>query len=340
MTSPVRQSAEFIVAHAEHVSVSRSHAAQVASQLLLAAQEGQFDLKHWKEHTLHPSTMDSKALQWVFLIDTLNFSFWPRTNNQTGEEEYFEVEWPTGTFHTGYWSLCAALQRAIEGPNPLPLLDANFLSNIDLPTVKKIFRSSNGVECPLLEERTAVLREAGSVLLKHFDGKVENIVRASNNSAVKFIKLVTSHFSSYQDEAEFHGKTVYLWKRVQILVADIWACFEGEGYGSFSDIDQVTMFADYRVPQILNFLGILQYDEYLFSKLQADPFLVPKCDLEIELRGGSIWSVEVLKEEMRKLSPEVSFNSIMIDFYLWDQAKADADKMKEIPIHKTKTIFY
>jgi hypothetical protein len=39
---------------------------------------------------------------------------------------------------------------------------------------------------------------------------------------------------------------VCLYKRAQILVADIWACFEGQGYGEFNDIDEITMFADYR----------------------------------------------------------------------------------------------
>lgn len=32
-------------------------------------------------------------------------------------------------------------------------------------------------------------------------------------------------------------------KRAQIFVADLWAAFEGEGYGEFHDIDQITMFA-------------------------------------------------------------------------------------------------
>lgn len=40
--------------------------------------------------------------------------------------------------------------------------------------------------------------------------------------------------------------TVSLYKRAQILVADIWACFEGQGHGRFADIDTLTMFADYR----------------------------------------------------------------------------------------------
>jgi hypothetical protein len=42
------------------------------------------------------------------------------------------------------------------------------------------------------------------------------------------------------------GPAVYLLKRAQILVADLWGCFQGEGHGHFEDIDTLTMFADYR----------------------------------------------------------------------------------------------
>merc|ERR1711976_408476 len=100
------------------------------------------------------------ALKWIFVIDTLNFSFWPR-NDENGNEQYFEVEWPEGKFHTGYWALCAAIQRALFETKPdqsFPLCDASFLASITLETMKKIFRSSNGVECPMLEERTEALR--------------------------------------------------------------------------------------------------------------------------------------------------------------------------------------
>ncbi len=41
-----------------------------------------------------------------------------------------------------------------------------------------------------------------------------------------------------------------LYKRAQILVADLWAAFRGRSYGAFVDIDSITMFADYRVPQV------------------------------------------------------------------------------------------
>lgn len=53
------------------------------------------------------------------------------------------------------------------------------------------------------------------------------------------------------------------------------------------------MFADYRVPQILNFYGILKYDDYLMKKLKSNPHLNKFSEEEIEIRGCSIWSVEV-----------------------------------------------
>ena len=48
---------------------------------------------------------------------------------------------------------------------------------------------------------------------------------------------------------------------MQILVGDLWGAFEGKDYGKFNDIDKLTMFPDYRVPQILYHVGIFEYSE-------------------------------------------------------------------------------
>jgi len=57
--------------------------------------------------------------------------------------------------------------------------------------------------------------------------------------------------------------TVEFYKRAQILVGDVWACCGGTGYGAFSDIDALTAFADYRVPQLLVWFEVLQYSDTL-----------------------------------------------------------------------------
>src|SRR6218665_56305 len=66
---------------------------------------------------------------------------------------------------------------------------------------------------------------------------------------------------------------VAIYKRAQILVADIWACCGGQGIGTFTDIDTLTAFADYRIPQALVWFGVLQYSEHLMELLHAGAFV-------------------------------------------------------------------
>lgn len=47
-----------------------------------------------------------------------------------------------------------------------------------------------------------------------------------------------------------------------------WAFFGGQGDGWFEDIDFITMFADYRVPQVLVHFGAMSYDEHLMGVLK------------------------------------------------------------------------
>jgi hypothetical protein len=60
---------------------------------------------------------------------------------------------------------------------------------------------------------------------------------------------------------------VFLYKRAQIFVADLYGAFGGSGLGGFGDIGALTMFADYRVPVVLRLLGVLQYGPGLADKV-------------------------------------------------------------------------
>lgn len=172
------------------------------------------------------------------------------------------------------------------------------------------------------------------------------MISSAEKSAARLIETVTSKITSFDDKCELEGRVVYFRKRVQILVADIWACFEGKGFGEFSDIDSITMFADYRVPQSLAYFGAIKYSDRLLDLLRSDPHLKRGGREECEIRAASIWSVELARRralEILEQTPSPSsapFNAIVIDFYLWDYAKAHSSKMDHIPIHKTMTIFY
>ena len=122
---------------------------------------------------------------------------------------------------------------------------------------------------PLLLERTRKIRELGHVLLRHFQGLASNLILESNHSAVELVRLITSYFPSFRDESLYRGELIFFYKRAQIFTGDVWAAY-GKKTGNehpfaFRDMNELTMFADYRVPQVSSFLFV-----YLFIYLFID----------------------------------------------------------------------
>lgn len=201
----------------------------------------------------------------------------------------------------------------------------------------------------MLAERISLLRETAQILEERFEGLISNLITEANHSAARFVNILVDEFPGFRDERSFHSKSVRFYKRAQIMVADIWAAFNGQDYGQFDDIDKITIFPDYRIPQMLQSLNVLWYSPRLESKIKRHEEIKSGEDLEIEIRGCSIWAVELLKREMIKQHPEAEgkVNSILIDFFLYDTIKEREDKIvaegresEMLPHHRTRSIWY
>lgn len=167
------------------------------------------------------------------------------------------------------------------------------------------------------------------------------LVEEADHSAGMLVNLLAHHFISFNDCTKFERRNVRIMKRPQILVADIWAAFNGEGYGQFDDIDNITMFADYRVPQMLHSLQCLSYSPPLDAAIRTQQLLQPGSSWEVQLRGCSIWTVELIKREIMKGHPDANVNAILIDFFLYDLAKErEKEGQPAIPHHRTRSIWY
>jgi hypothetical protein len=120
-------------------------------------------------------------------------------------------------------------------------------------------------------------------------------------------------------------------------------------------VSELTMFADYRVPQILNRLQVITYPETLISKLkEKKPFLSGSRE-EISIRSASILAVEEIRKEIQSQNLKYhgschgqDVNSVLIDFWLWDTSKKiENEKIdleiplnQELPTHRTRCIWY
>ena len=91
---------------------------------------------------------------------------------------------------------------------------------------------------PLEDERVRMLREAGAVLVKHFEGQVAELVRRCGGSARDLVAMVTMYFPGFRDASVYGGRQVFFYKRAQIFVGDLWGSFGGAGLGAFDDIER------------------------------------------------------------------------------------------------------
>ncbi|KAJ3504111.1 hypothetical protein NLJ89_g8111 [Agrocybe chaxingu] len=342
------------------------HAAKHIRQRLLVES---YTPRTWRTHPLHicpPEPYDpddpltKSVLDWIFLISSLNFSFW---SEKEGRSDRYGVEWLAGwdskerKVHTGYWSLVAALDRGASLEEDIPITDPRFYSSETLcpdSLIEHVFREAkqSTESIPLLKERIAVMREVGFILCNSFGGSFKGFLEefqrryVGQGTSLDLVRMVTDTFPSFRDEVYYEGTKVCLWKRAQILVAETWAAFfpaSAEAPHPLfpgpngPEIRRLTMFADYRVPQILYHLCILTYPPPLLRKLHAHTPLPSGSRGE---EGG---------ENSDKVSNAGVVSSVLIDFYLWDLAKkveSGEERVEGIetagvvPIHRTRSIWY
>jgi len=189
----------------------------------------------------------------------------------------------------------ACFNRALE--EKIPLLEAKFLEEITLDKVKFIFRSCNKSEIPLLKKRLEFLQEAGRVLNSRFAGEFNNLIKKGNNDAVQIVKLIIENFPSFND--------VGFYKRAQICAYDLSLLSDM----NIKNIEQLTIFADYKLPQILRASEVLKYKKDLAEKVDNYVLIDKDSQEEREIRAVTIWVGELLAKRLDTM-PVVIDNTI------------------------------
>ena len=105
----VLKHAEYICDNSIDVAISSSGTKAAAASIWQSMQEKQYSTQTWSHHELHPKDKDERTVDFIFTMNLLNFSFW----SDAGGDQAYAVEYK-GKRWTGYWSLVAALQRALD----------------------------------------------------------------------------------------------------------------------------------------------------------------------------------------------------------------------------------
>lgn len=105
----VLRSVEHVYDSCIDVAIDMRASKDAAESIYSQMQERHYSTATWSEHELHPKTKDESTVAFIFTMDLLNFSFW----SELPDDERFAIEY-RGKSWTGYWSLVAALQRALD----------------------------------------------------------------------------------------------------------------------------------------------------------------------------------------------------------------------------------
>jgi hypothetical protein len=275
----------------------------------------------WNQHYHFAGTPAETALA-ILVLDALNFCFW-------GEPRW-RIAFDGETLN-GYWALAAALKRAfLRGQLPLT---AAGLAAADLPTLRRVLAGEG--EIPLLPERLANLHEVGAGLRDRWGGDIRRLIEAADGQAAALAGLIAREFPSFDDRTNYLRRDVGFYKRAQIVVADLWGAFAGEGLGAIAGMEALTAFADYKVPQVLRELGILAYDDRLAALVDGQIELAAGSTEEVEIRAATIWGVEELRRALARRG--LTLRAFEVDWLLWEEGQ---QLVAARPYHRTRTIYY
>lgn len=339
-----------VVLHARSVSISTQAIDRAADALI----QKDIGPPVWN-YDYHFFDGTARSVTYYFLLDTLNFSFWGKPK--------WGVECK-GKKLNGYWALAASLKRAAEDNSRI--LDADFLADISPQQLGDILRgrsvSSSTLTIPLFAERWRGARELGTVLRERWGGNASRLVESAQGDAARLARLIVENFPSFNDVAVYkfglrqrgtpkrqeratQSSThplahslgqVNLFKRAQIVAADLYGAFGGKSWGKFKNIDALTAFADYRLPQILRAWGILKYKPNLANRVDAQVELESGSAEEVEIRAATLWAVEFLREALAARGRILK--SFQVDWILWQASQGRHAGMR--PYHRVRSVFY
>jgi len=305
-----------VVADARHVALRDDALERWASEV------GADDLRPSGPSLLADLPGDREQLaNLVLLIDALNFCFWgPQPVHSTG-----------GVEHRGFNAMLAAIadeaRRDARWFNPQFWCDAT-------PGEFRLAVSPFG-ELPLLHERQRIVRETGRLLIERFDGRFSEAVESVNGRAWDVAALLLCSFDSFRDVSEHRNRPVFFAKRAQITALDLSMAWAEHGYEPLSGLEALTAFADYRLPQALRHLGILELSDELRETVEGGAELPAGCEEEVEMRAATVVAVERMREQLARRGREVP--AWQIDWYLWDRSHGAEVRVAH---HRTRTIFY
>jgi hypothetical protein len=313
----IRTACQQVATTAKYVKIESDRLSSYTNLLpLTEAKSPQYDIEH------HYWGNENETLAYILILDSINFGsgYFPHLRKRPN--------------HSGYFTIAASLKDRFT---KYGAFNAEELTQLTFQDCAEIFNQDLSIEPvqELMNLFASALNDLGKYLLNDFAGDFVNLIQAASSSAEKLVEILAK-MPYFRDVQKYNSLEVPFYKRAQITAADLALAFNNQGFGYFHDLDQLTIFADNLVPHVLRVDGILQYDENLTARIDAEELIIAGSPEEIEIRAAAVYVVELLVAEFAKQGQNLTASGL--DYLLWNRGQQP--HYKAIPRHRARTVFY
>ena len=277
-----------------------------------------------------PGSGQETQAAWILAYNAVNFSYYPAPGARRwaalvdgeivgSDDEALGVMGGLG----------AAMRRGV------PLHDAAMLAQLDTSGLAGLLPTAPGHDpLPLPDERLAGLRELGRAYGRH--GGPLGLLALGGGDAIDTVSALVDALPGWEDVRTLGGLRLPFRKRAQLCVAMLHARERAAGRRGFTSMDRLTVFADYRLPQILRGEGVIQVAPDLAERIEAGTPLALGGPDEVAIRAATVAASESLAAALRPRFPTV--DALLIDNLLWRRA---VERDAELPaFHRTRCTDY
>lgn len=314
MLDKIIPTCRFVVDNANHVKINYAKIKELIDELLV------FDNVHYLTKVPYSvydmSTKD--IVNFLLIYDSIDFSFWGNPK--------WTID-ANGEYLDGGIALLHCVFNLFNGHDSSEVYKK--LEHMTLEEFKEILKGN--VTIPLLKERYNIVTNIAKIVNNKMNGNFYNYI--SNLTKDKEIfKAIHENFTNFDDARTYKGQTIYFHKLAQLLVSDILHVIKNKENIKV-DYSNLVGCADYKIPQVMQGLGILEYDNELSSLLESKTEIEENSEYEVEIRASMIIVINHIWEQIDK-----SIDRIDINDFIWSKGQDKTKKYK--PYHLTRTSSY
>lgn len=319
-TSRVRVLSEQILRKPLYLEIDRE---KRISEVAFLLKDFPLEVPRWNWKGFYPQSEDFEEMCLFYLIfNSINYCYFDEMGNRFTDGKL------SGSSLAG--ARLVEKWDEIKDPIFLAQVDENYL-------LTELFAAE--IPISLVKQRTDALREVGRFLNQNLDFTFEKFFRKYKQDAYFASQVLPTLLPSWRDP---------FFKRSQLFV--------GMSYSRFFDlptlpikaesIPNLTIFADYKIPQTLISMRVILPKVELWDSLLQKQLIPSGSKMELELRAASVVASDLLLADLKRYRKDETLSSLHTDYLLWACTKSPEKlpsgiiKGEICPHHLTMTTDY